>query len=65
MCKLQCISNANFYALREPGKYADGTRCWHDETGEQALTKACVDGLCKVGQFAIHNLLNISKAFKE
>ncbi|XP_030830421.1 A disintegrin and metalloproteinase with thrombospondin motifs 13-like [Strongylocentrotus purpuratus] len=47
VCKLQCISNANFYALREPGKYADGTRCWHDETGEQALTKACVDGLCK------------------
>nr|XP_054758834.1 A disintegrin and metalloproteinase with thrombospondin motifs 16-like [Lytechinus pictus] len=47
VCKLQCISNANFYALREPGMYADGTLCWHHEIGDQRLTKACVDGICK------------------
>ncbi|XP_071495093.1 A disintegrin and metalloproteinase with thrombospondin motifs 13-like [Diadema antillarum] len=63
ICKLQCISNANFYAQREPGSFADGTQCWDSETNELQKTKVCVEGQCK--EFGCDGTMNSGRVRDE
>ncbi|XP_038079260.1 A disintegrin and metalloproteinase with thrombospondin motifs 15-like [Patiria miniata] len=47
LCQYKCLSDQRFWAKREPFRFTDGTRCWHNEKNDAGKLKLCVGGLCK------------------